>query len=100
MFFNHMKHKACAASYAVALTASAWYTLGYLGFLVANKWAFFDGLLAYVPQLFIMLQWAPRPLMYGPGIDILGFIIGFVQIFVMASVVTWVAASLYEYLRK
>ena len=101
MFFkNHMHHKSCAAGLSAAVIAGLWYTLGYAGLLLAQQAPAVDKVLQYMPQLFIMLQFAPYPLMTGVAFNPLGFLIGLLQIFVMAFVPVWAATRLYEWYRS
>lgn len=93
MFKHHLQHKSCALSLAAAVVMSAWYTIGYLGFLAAQSSQYADSILQYFPQLFITLQFAPCAIIQP---DIWCFLLGLLQIFFATLILVWAIARLYE----
>lgn len=107
MYFRN-KDKAVAA--AAGLTAGLWYVLGNIAVVLLNtiitkQWIAPETIgtvLPYLSHIFLFVQ-PPFAAFTGvtqQGFSFLYFIVGFIQIFVVAALAVWVGAKVYRFVRK
>lgn len=95
------KNRAFAASMAVASILSIWYAIGYFLTIIATHHIMgAEKILEWVPQFnFLFILVSPRALPIA-GFDFFGFMLGLLQIYITAKLITWLIVITYERIHR